>query len=83
MAIDWRSLAIAETHPLRVELLELIDASEEPLPPIMLSKLVREPLGNVSFHVGRLRDAGLIVLAGTRPRRGAVEHLYSMTGGEA
>lgn len=34
------------------------------------------PLPNTSYHVKILRDAGLIVLDRTEPRRGALEHFY-------
>jgi DNA-binding transcriptional ArsR family regulator len=81
MAIDYQALALAETHPLRIDILKLLDASSEPMSPKMLSGETGQPLGNVSYHVGGLRDAGLIVLHSTRARRGAVEHLYALAGG--
>jgi DNA-binding transcriptional ArsR family regulator len=74
----WRSLAIAETHPLRVQLLDLIAASDAPLSPKQLSDATGEKLGNVSFHCGQLRDKGLIELRRTEAVRGALAHYYGM-----
>jgi hypothetical protein len=35
-------------------------------------------LSNVSYHVRQLAKAGLIELVATRPRRGALEHYYTL-----
>jgi predicted transcriptional regulator len=74
----WQQLAIAETHPLRVQLLELIAASPEPLSPKMLAEETGEKLGNVSFHVSELAKKGLIELRRTEPARGALSHYYGL-----
>lgn len=76
MTIDWRRLAEAETHTLRIQLLELIDGSDVPLSPTQLAGLTDEPLGNVSYHCNQLRDAGLIELHHTEPVRGALAHYF-------
>lgn len=36
-------------------------------------------LGLVSYHVRTLEAAGIVELVGTRPVRGALEHLYRIT----
>jgi hypothetical protein len=40
------------------------------------------PLGNVSYHVRQLHDVGVLRLVKKTPRRGAIEHYYSVDGGE-
>jgi DNA-binding transcriptional ArsR family regulator len=72
--IDYKRLALAETHPLRVRILEALDGSE--MSPTMLADEFDEPLGNVSYHVKSLLDFGFLRLEKTEPRRGAVEHFY-------
>lgn len=69
-------------HPLRIEILKLYD--EHPrtaLSPTMLVGLFAEkgievPLPNLSYHMRMLTDLGALRLHKTRPKRGAVEHLY-------
>jgi predicted transcriptional regulator len=67
-------------HPLRLRLLELIEASAVPVSPNELARQVGEKLNNVSYHVRQLRDARLIVLADTKARRGALQHFYRAAG---
>jgi hypothetical protein len=74
--IDWQKLAVAETHKLRIQLLEIFDGSDVPLSPTQLAVLTEEPLGNVSYHCNQLRDAGLIELHHTEPVRGALAHYF-------
>jgi DNA-binding transcriptional ArsR family regulator len=50
------------------------------LSPNELAKALDAPLGTVAYHVRMLEDRGLLVLAGTEPRRGAMEHYYRLTG---
>jgi len=78
--IDWQRIAEAEMHPTRLNLLKVIHAAEGPCSPIQLSGTTGEPLGNVSYHVKKLVEGGLIELVNTEPRRGAVEHFYGMAG---
>lgn len=65
------------SHPLRPRLLAAIDKAGTSSPN-QLSKEIGEPLGNVSYHVQLLLKAGVIELASTKPRRGALEHFYSL-----
>lgn len=62
----------------RLRVLEAF-AVRKPLSPVQVQPHVGIPLGNVSYHVRLLADAGLLEPAGTRPRRGALEHFYKVT----
>lgn len=67
------------SHPLRVAILKVIavdDEGKRKRSPNELADVLDEPVGNVSYHMKTLRDAGLVKLVGTVPRRGAVEHFY-------
>lgn len=76
-AIPWEHLARAEAHPLRISILEALAIDNgRAMSPNELSFELQEQLGNVSYHVTALVKAGLLELAGTEPRRGAVEHYY-------
>ena len=69
-------------HPLRRSILYyLVDEANgnKGTSPNELSKALDEPLTNISYHVRQLAQKGLIDLAGTAPRRGAVEHYYKLT----
>jgi DNA-binding transcriptional ArsR family regulator len=72
----FRALA----HPTRVRvLIELQDAQRSPSE---LARAFADPrlsLPSVSYHVHGLVGAGLIELAFTTPRRGALEHSYGLT----
>lgn len=70
-----RSVHRALAHPLRVRILEAARAGEE-ISPVELADTLGEPLGVVSYHVRMLADSGLLELAGTSFRRGAVKHHY-------
>src|SRR3954463_1838082 len=67
-------MAKALAHPLRVQLLALLNAGVAS--PNELAKKLDEPLTNVSYHVRMLHDLGCIELVDTEPRRGALEHYY-------
>lgn len=69
-------------HPLRRSILYyLVDEANhnKGTSPNELSKALDEPLTNISYHVRQLAQKGLIDLAGTAPRRGALEHYYKLT----
>jgi DNA-binding transcriptional ArsR family regulator len=73
----------AMTHPLRPAILSLLKEHGK-RSPSQLHVELKQPLGNVSYHVRCLYEARLLKSEGTRPRRGAVEHFYSLTAfGEA
>ena len=75
--MNWQLLARANTHPLRISILEVlaIDGGRT-LSPSDLSYELRTPLSNVNYHVTELRRTGLVELVGERPVRGATEHFY-------
>lgn len=76
-SVDWQSLARANTHPLRISILEVlgIDGGRT-LSPKDLSIELQAPLSTVNYHVTELANAGLLELRGERQVRGAVEHFY-------
>jgi DNA-binding PadR family transcriptional regulator len=76
VAASMRAIA----HPIRVS--ALLVFADVDMSPVELNRLFahREwTLGVVAYHVRALAKAGLIQLAGTIQRRGAVEHRYSLT----
>jgi DNA-binding transcriptional ArsR family regulator len=75
-------IAKALSHPLRLSYLRALTERRE-LSPSEFARETDEPLGNVSYHVKALRDAGVLEVASTVPRRGAVEHRYSLSGPRA
>ena len=80
--MNWQLLARANTHPLRVSILEVLGMGEgRTLSPSDLSYELRTPLSNISYHVTELHRAGLVELTGERPVRGATEHFYRETNG--
>lgn len=75
--MNWQLLARANTHPLRISILEVLGMDEgRTLSPSDLSYELRTPLSNVNYHVTELRRTGLVELTGERPVRGATEHFY-------
>jgi DNA-binding transcriptional ArsR family regulator len=64
----------ALSHPLRIRLLAMLE--EQQASPVVLANKLDQPLGTVSYHVRTLYELGLLDLVGTRPRRGATEHIY-------
>lgn len=68
------SLAAIVTHPLRRRIWYAM--TEHPISPRELSSQLLEPVNDVSYHMRRLRDLGIIELSGTRPVRGATQHFY-------
>jgi predicted transcriptional regulator len=66
-------------HPLQVRVLERAAADPDGrFSPNELAKEFGEKLGNVSYHVRVLAQAGLVKKAGTTPKRGAVQHHYKI-----
>lgn len=66
----------ALAHPLRVRILGALERGTAS--PNELAAELDAPLGNVSYHVRQLASAGLLKLVRETPRRGAVEHFYSL-----
>lgn len=72
--------AVAKTlsHPLRLEILRQVREADTASPSAIATDVSRN-LSLVAYHVRQLRSAGLLKTAGTRPVRGALEHLYELT----
>src|SRR4051794_24184074 len=78
--MDWQRLARANTHPLRISILEVLGMDGgRTLSPSDLSYELRTPLSNVNYHVTELRRTGLVEIAREQPVRGATEHFYRET----
>jgi helix-turn-helix protein len=77
--VDWQRLARANTHPLRVSILEAfgIDGGRT-MSSTDLSYELQAPLANVNYHVMELAKHGLLVLSHRRRVRGATEHFYRL-----
>ncbi|HET7485793.1 MAG TPA: helix-turn-helix domain-containing protein [Solirubrobacterales bacterium] len=75
--MNWQLLARANTHPLRISILEALALDGgRTLSPSDLSYELRMPLSNVNYHVTELCRTGLVELTAERPVRGATEHFY-------
>ncbi len=72
-AIDER-LARALSHPLRVQILEIL--SERVASPHDLSMELGVELTHVAYHTRTLDRCGCLELVNTAQRRGATEHFY-------
>jgi len=80
--MNWQLLARANTHPLRISILEVLSLDDgRTLSPNDLSYELQAPLSNVNYHVTQLLRSGLIELARERPVRGATEHFYRPAAG--
>jgi predicted ArsR family transcriptional regulator len=77
--MDWQRLARANTHPLRISVLEVLALDGgRTLSPSDLSYELRVPLSNVNYHVTELVKSRLIELTRQRQVRGATEHFYRL-----
>ena len=68
-------------HPMRARILAALDGRE--LSPVELAGELEATLGVVSYHVRVLADAGVVELARTTARRGAIQHHYRLAEGGA
>lgn len=82
--VDWQRLALANTHPLRVSIMEIfgIDGGRT-MSSTDLAYELRSPLANVNYHVNELAKHGLLVLSHRKRVRGATEHFYRLPGIES
>jgi DNA-binding transcriptional ArsR family regulator len=71
-------MAKAMAHPLRGKILMHL-SNHGTASPADLSRILDEPIGNVSYHMRMLLDLDCVELVDTRQRRGAVEHFYRAT----
>ena len=66
------------SHPVRLMVVLAMDRG--PASPTNLASRLDVPLGTMSYHVRCLAALGLLELVSSRPRRGAIEHVYELTG---
>jgi DNA-binding transcriptional ArsR family regulator len=71
----------AMAHPMRARILAALDGRE--LSPVELARELDASLGVISYHVRVLADAGVVELARTTARRGAIQHHYRLRDGAA
>lgn len=77
--LAWEQLARAKTHPLQIRILDYMADGRKASPSEMHRDIGGEhSLSAFSYHVSQLRAAGLLKPAGQRPRRGAIEHFYTL-----
>lgn len=69
-----QQLIRALNHPLRVEILRVL--SEQVASPNIVSKVLRKPLGDVSYHMKVLLDCDCVEEVRQGQVRGATEHFY-------
>jgi len=75
--VNWELLARANTHPLRVSILEVLSLDRgRTLSPKDLSLELQAPLSTVNYHVTELRNSALVEIVDERQVRGAIEHFY-------
>lgn len=72
-----RSITHLLNHPVRLD--AFLATFEAMASPNEISRLLRKPLADVSFHMSELRKEGVIELVKRAQRRGAVEHFYKAT----
>lgn len=71
----------ALNHPIRRQILRYLENHNNGgVSPKTLSENLDQPLGNVAYHIRILAESGVLKLATTEPRRGAVEHFYKRAG---
>ncbi len=81
--MNWELLARANTHPLRVSILEVLNLDlGRTLSPKDLSLELQAPLSTVNYHVTELRKCGLLEIVDEKQVRGAIEHFYRAVGSE-
>jgi DNA-binding transcriptional ArsR family regulator len=72
--LDHVRLLKGLAHPIRLELLGML--SYRNISPKEFARHRGEPVSNLGHHFKTLENLGCIELAGTRPSRGSVEHIY-------
>ena len=82
--MNWERLARANTHPLRVSILEVLSLDGgRTLSPKELSQELQAPLSTVNYHVTELRNSDLVKVVDEQQVRGAIEHFYRAVEREA
>ncbi len=72
-----QDLVRALAHPMRVRILEALQGRTAS--PTELAREFRESLGVVSYHANALLEVGCIEQVRTQPKRGTIEHFYTVT----
>ncbi|MBN9621538.1 MAG: winged helix-turn-helix transcriptional regulator [Actinobacteria bacterium] len=72
-------LLVALRHELRRKILRAMFEEDGAISPRRLSKVLKEPLSNVSYHVRVLADCAAVALVDQKPVRGSMQHFYSPT----
>lgn len=72
---DDKDLLTALNHPMRRRILRFM-TDKEAISPREISETLERPLSNVSYHVRVLAECNTVVLVGTRPVRGSMQHFY-------
>jgi DNA-binding transcriptional ArsR family regulator len=80
--VSAAELAKALGHPMRIDIVRRIREAGE-LSPSEYGETSGETLNNSSYHTRVLKAAGVIEVARTEPRRGALESFYALTGPKA
>jgi len=81
--VNWERLARANTHPLRVSILEVLSIDGgRTLSPKDLSLELQAPLSTVNYHVTELRRSNLVEVVDEKQVRGAIEHFYRVVDSE-
>lgn len=81
--MNWELLARANTHPLRVSIMEVLNLDGgRILSPKDLSLELQAPLSTVNYHVTELRRCGLLEVVDEQQVRGAIEHFYRAADSE-
>jgi DNA-binding transcriptional ArsR family regulator len=75
MEITDPKLVRAYAHPLRIQILGLLD--NRTASPTEIATELGTPLSNTSYHVRQLAALGLVELVRRTARRGAIEHHYT------
>ena len=68
-------IAKAYAHPLRIEIMGLLD--NRVASPTQISTELGSPLSLTSYHVRQLVGMGLVKLVSRRQKRGSIEHFYT------
>lgn len=64
-------------HPMRLAILRFLVANDT-ASPMMLARELGVPVENVSYHVRRMAEIGVIKLDRQMAVRGAIEHFYRL-----
>jgi hypothetical protein len=81
--LKWEAIARAETHPVRLAVLELMVSAPPGDDPGCSSSTLAETLGlplpTTSHHVRLLRERGLLVEVGRKQVRGAMQTFLGLS----